>query len=107
MNNVNFHNADVLVGETTSAVIPLEGDLLLAVSFPAGLDATAFTVLTSVDGVTYQTFYKDGADKSFTCAAQKNVDVSDAKIIAKACKIVLGTAQDPGLTLQATSLALG
>lgn len=83
-----------IVSGTTTAAFELNGSMILAVSCPSGISSTAFSFQTSMDGgATYQAFYKDGADKSYTCAASKNVSVADDHIIASHAKLVMGSSE--------------
>lgn len=106
MNEVDMFMTSVAQGGTTTPAIPLDGDLLLGTQLPAGLDATAMTILKSLDGVTFQTIYRDGADKTWTVAASKYLDLKSEGIIAKEIKFVFGTAQDPAVTFQVDALRL-
>lgn len=92
MRRIKRFTKTIASGTTTSA-IDLDSMMLLAVNCPAGIASTTFTVQTSPDGVTYQTFYKDGANKSYACAASKNVSVADDHIIANFIKIVFGSSE--------------
>jgi hypothetical protein len=104
MLNTQSPLVDVSESTTISTVIQLDGQMLLSVTFPGTITSTTFTVYLSPDGVTYSIFYKDGADKSYTCAASKCVDVSADRIIGNYAKIVMGSAEGADRQLYAVSI---
>jgi hypothetical protein len=85
---------NTIAAGTTSAVIPLRGMWLLRVVLPASFASTSMKIATSdaADG-TFTTIYDAGADKSWTIAASKNVNVSDLRIIANYFQVTFGTSE--------------
>lgn len=84
---------DITGSTTVSSVANADGGMLLRVSVP-DITSTAFTIQTGVDvggTMTYQTEYIAGADKSYTVADNKNVNIAADQIICNEFRLVMGS----------------
>jgi hypothetical protein len=95
MSLIDTIKVTVAQGATASSVGDADGGILLRVCLPT-VTSTAFTIQPGHDlggTMTYLTEYIDGADKSFTCASSKSVNVYAAGIVCNKFKIVMGSAE--------------
>lgn len=84
----------------TEAIRVPSGQRLVAVQFPASLDATAMNFLASYDGTTFvEVEDPSGIEVTVVVAASKFVMMPDLSGIPF-LKLEFGTTQDPTITLQ-------
>jgi hypothetical protein len=85
---------DTIASGTDSAVLALNGRWLLRVILPASFASTTMTIAESPtsDG-TFTIVYDLGANKSWTIAASKSVNVPDLHIMANFIKVTFGTSE--------------
>jgi|WetSurMetagenome_2_1015567.scaffolds.fasta_scaffold828334_2 hypothetical protein len=95
MNRLSLESFQVTIatGGTTSGAANIGGKRLVGIELPSNFIGTTFSLQTSTDGVTFQTMQMAGADKSYTSAASKNVNLASDMIYANYIKMVAGSSQ--------------
>jgi hypothetical protein len=79
---VMYQPVTITSGQTESAPVRLFGTTLVALSMPSAFTGASVTIKGSIDGTTFNTIYKDGADFAISVAANKIVVLQPADMAA-------------------------